>query len=99
MPVTTLTWGMKLDWYLRSTVSFRNFLEAGFLAGIPNLPSAPAQPLPPAAITIDGVQNYANAMDAYGDAMDTWRRSSEDELPIEDGASPSAWPRRRRGNC
>jgi hypothetical protein len=80
MPVTTLTWGMKLDWYLRSTVSFRNFLEAGFLAGIPNLPSAPSQPQPPATITIDGVQNYANAMDAYGDAMDDWRRSSEDEL-------------------
>lgn len=80
MPVTTLTWGMKLDWYLRSTVSFRNFLEAGFLAGIPNLPSAPSQPQPPAVITIDVVQNYANAMDAYGDAMDAWRRTSEDEL-------------------
>ena len=80
MPVTTLTWGMKLDYYLRSTVSFRNFLEAGFLAGIPNLPAAPSQPQPPATITIDGVQNYANAMDAYGDAMDAWRRSSEDEL-------------------
>src|ERR1700761_2735980 len=80
MPITTLTWGMKLDYYLRSTVSFRNFLEAGFLAGIPNLPSAPEQPQPPATITIDGVQNYADAMDTYGDAMDTWRRSSEDEL-------------------
>ena len=78
--VTTITWGTKLNYYLRSTVSFRNFLEAGFLAGIPNLPSAPSQPQPPAEITIDGVQNYANAMDAYGDAMDTWRRSSEDEL-------------------
>ncbi len=80
MPVTTLTWGMKLNYYLRSTVSFRNFLEAGFIAGIPNLPSAPMQPQPPATITIDGVQNYANAMDAYGDAMDVWRRSSEDDL-------------------
>jgi hypothetical protein len=80
MPVTTLTWGMKLNYYLRSTVSFRNFLEAGFLAGIPNLPSAPAQPQPPTSITIDGVQNYADAMDAYGNAMDIWRRSSEDEL-------------------
>jgi hypothetical protein len=80
MPITTLTWGMKLDYYLRSTVSFRNFLEAGFLAGIPNLPSAPEQPQPPATITIDGVQDYANAMDAYGDGMDAWRRSSEDEL-------------------
>ena len=80
LPVTTLTWGMKLNWYLRSTVSFRNFLEAGLLAGIPNLPSAPTQPQPPSVITIDGVQNYADAMDAYGDAMDTWRRSSEDEL-------------------
>ncbi|HSY71683.1 MAG TPA: hypothetical protein VK798_05545 [Alloacidobacterium sp.] len=78
--VTTLTWGMKLNYYLRSTISFRNFLEAGFLAGIPNLPSAPSQPQPPETITIDGVQNYANAMDAYGDAMDAWRRSSEDEL-------------------
>lgn len=80
VPVTTLTWGMKLDYYLRSTVSFRNFLDAGFLAGVPNLPSAPAQPQPPATITIDGVQNYADAMDAYGDAMDAWRRSSDDEL-------------------
>ena len=80
MPVTTLTWGMKLRYAVRSTGSFRNFLEAGLIAGIPNLPSAPQQPQPPAAITIDGVQNYANAMDAYGDAMDGWRRSSEDEL-------------------
>ena len=80
VPVTTVTWGMKLDYYLRSTVSFRNFLEAGLLAGVPNLPSAPSQPQPPATITIDGVQNYANAMDAYGDAMDAWRRASEDEL-------------------
>jgi hypothetical protein len=71
---------MKLNYYLRSTISFRNFLEAGFIAGIPNLPTAPSQPQPPATITIDGVQNYADAMDAYGDAMDVWRRSSEDEL-------------------
>lgn len=80
MPVTTLTWGMKLQYAVRSTGSFRNFLEAGFVAGIPNLPSALPQPQPPATITIDGVQNYANAMDAWGDSMDTWRRSSEDEL-------------------
>jgi hypothetical protein len=38
------------------------------------------QPQPPATITIDGVQDYADAMDAYGDAMDVWRRTSEDEL-------------------
>ena len=80
MPVTTITWGMKLRYAIRSTGSFRNFLDAGFVAGIPNLPSAPEQPQPPATITIDGVQDYANAMDAYGDAMDAWRRSSEDEL-------------------
>src|SRR5579883_236775 len=80
MPVTTLTWGMKLNYYLRSTGSFRNFLEAGLVAGIPNLPSAPSQPQPPAVITIDNVQHYADAMDAYGNGMDAWRRSSEDEL-------------------
>lgn len=80
MPMTTINWGMKLTYYLRSTGSFRNFLEAGFIAGIPNLPSAPSQPQPPATITIDGVQNYANAMDAYGNKMDAWRRTSEDDL-------------------
>jgi hypothetical protein len=78
--VTTITWGTKRNYYLRSALSFRNFLEAGFLAGIPDLPTAPSQPQPPAAITIDGVQDYADAMDAYGDAMDVWRRTSEDEL-------------------
>jgi hypothetical protein len=71
---------MKFNCYLRSTGSFRNFLEAGFIAGIPNLPGTTSQPQPPAEITIDGVQNYADAMESYGDAMDSWRHTSEDEL-------------------
>lgn len=83
-PITRHTLGMKLDYYARSTTSFRNLLEAGFLAGIPNLPTAPSQPQPPATITIAGVQNYANAMDAYGNQMDTWRRGSEEELRYQE---------------
>ena len=34
----------------------------------------------PAVISNDSINSYTNAMDAYGTAMDTWRRSSEDEL-------------------
>jgi hypothetical protein len=76
----SVTFKKKLTYYLRSTGSFRNFLEAGFLSGIPNLPSAPPQPQPPAVLTIQTGQDYANAMDTWGDGMDAWRRDSEDEL-------------------
>ncbi len=79
-PVTTETVGGKVTYYLRSTVSFRNFLEAGFLTGIPNLPSAPAQPQPAAVLDYTSGKAYENQMNAYGDAMDNWRRDSEDEL-------------------
>lgn len=68
--------GSKLTYYLGSTVSARNFLETGFIAGIPNLPSAPKQP---STKTTTGPE-YEAAMDQYGDDMDVWRRSSEDIL-------------------
>ena len=77
---TSLTFGQKVNYYLNSTYSFRNFLEAGLISGIPELSSAPAQPQAPAVISDDSMNTYTNAMDAYGTAMDTWRRSSEDQL-------------------
>jgi hypothetical protein len=80
LPINTMTSGIKLRYYLGSAVSFRNLLEAGLLAGIPNIPSAPTQPAAPAVITIPSVRRYVNAMNAYGDAMDVWRRTSEDEM-------------------
>lgn len=79
-PVSTINFGVKLGYYARSTVAFRNFLEAGFLTGIPNIPSAPAQPQPPASLDCTTGRAYENAMDAYGAGMDNWRRSSEVEL-------------------
>lgn len=72
--------GAKITYYLRSTVSFRNFLDAGFISGIPNLPSAPVQPLPPANYDIPTMIDYKDAMTTYGQGIDNWRRMSEDEL-------------------
>jgi hypothetical protein len=72
--------GTKLTYYLRSAASPRNFLDAGLIAGIPNLPSAPVQPSVPAVLNFDSGKAYENAMDAYGDGMDAWRRNSEVEL-------------------
>lgn len=67
-------------YYLRSTISVRNFVEAGLIAGAPNLPSAPKQPQPPAVLDTTTGPAYESAMDAYGNGMDNWRRNSEVEL-------------------
>jgi hypothetical protein len=72
--------GAKIGYYLHSAASFRNFLDAGFIAGIPNLPSAPVQPPPPANYDIPTMIEYKDAMTTYGYGMDDWRRASEDEL-------------------
>lgn len=80
MPRQTINFGMKLKYYAYSTASFRNFLEAGLTAGIPNIPSAPKQPQPPAVLTVQSGQAYANAMENYGNVMDEWRHNSENEL-------------------
>lgn len=65
----------KISYYLGSTWSIRNFLEAGFVAGIPNLTSAPSQPVPPYGNVND--PGYQHALDTYGDQMDDWRRTNE----------------------
>lgn len=72
--------GSKLNYYLGSTVSARNFLEMGFIAGIPNLPSAPKQPAVPSVLNWQTGSAYETAMDNYGNQMDSWRRASEVEL-------------------
>ena len=67
-------------YYLESTWSFRNVLEAGFIAGVPNLTTAPSQPQAPSVIDLTTAEAYENEMDQYSAGMDNWRRSSEDEL-------------------
>ncbi len=76
----TVHFGTKLSYYLRSAASPRNLLDAGLIAGIPNLPSAPVQPSSPTVMNFASGKAYEDAMDAYGDGMDTWRRNSEVEL-------------------
>jgi hypothetical protein len=67
-------------YYLESTWSVRNFVEAGLIAGIPNFSTAPVQPQPPAVIDKANAIAYGNEMQQYSSAMDNWRRSSEVEL-------------------
>jgi hypothetical protein len=67
-------------YYLQSTYSFRNVLEAGFIAGVPNLTAAPVQPQPPAVIDEATATAYEGAMDQYSADVDDWRRSNEAEL-------------------
>jgi hypothetical protein len=68
--------GSTLTYFLGSTFSARTFLETGLIAGIPNLPTAPKQPV----TTSYSGPAYETAMDQYGDGMDEWRRSSDVEL-------------------
>ncbi len=67
----------KVSYYLHSAVSVRNFAEAVAVSGIPNITSAPSQPLAPADPTPASIQVYQDAMEKYGDAMDVWRRTND----------------------
>ena len=74
------TFGQTLGNYVKESVSFRNFIDAGLIAGTPNLPVAPSQPIPPSVLNSTTGPAYENSMSNYGDGMDNWRRGSEVEL-------------------
>ncbi len=67
----------KVSYYLHSTVSVRNLAEAVAIGGVPNITSAPEQPLAPVNPTPSSEQVYQNEMTAYGDQMDVWRRTND----------------------
>jgi hypothetical protein len=67
----------KISYYLHSAVSVRNFAEAVAIAGVPDITSAPSQPIAPADPTPASEQIYQRQMNAYGDAMDVWRRGND----------------------
>ena len=69
-----------LKYYLQSTWSFRNILEAGFLAGVPSVTSEPVMPQAPTVINRASFDTYENEMNQYSADMDQWRRSNEVEL-------------------
>lgn len=70
----------KVSYYLHSTVSPRTWLEGFALAGVPNITTAPIQPRAPS--TDDPVLSlqYQQAIDAYDDEIDAWRRVNEATL-------------------
>jgi hypothetical protein len=69
-----------LKYYLESTWSIRNVLEAGFIAGVPTVTNEPAMPTAPTVINEATFDAYENEMNQYSAAMDDWRRSNEEEL-------------------
>ncbi len=71
----------KVSYYLHSTGSLRNLLEATAIAGIPDITSVPeAQPRAPA--TDDPVLSlqYQRDIDRYNREIDAWRRVNEATL-------------------
>ena len=65
----------KVSYYLGSTYSVRNFLEAFLIAGVPDIATPPVLPEPgnlPAAI-------YDTELDAYGNATQAWLDASYKE--------------------
>jgi hypothetical protein len=67
----------KVSYYLHSAVSVRNVAEGMAIGGIPDISSAPSQPVAPADSTPGSAQLYQEQMNAYGDAMDVWRRTND----------------------
>ena len=67
----------KVSYYLHSAMSVRNFAEAVAIGGVPNITSAPSQPIAPVNPTPASEQVYQAQMNTYGDAMDVWRRTND----------------------
>lgn len=78
-PVDHQLFTMKLRYYLGSTVSLRNAIEAGFVSGIPNLPELPTEPRMPRSTNVAELTAYKNAMLGFGQAMDRWHDPTEEE--------------------
>ncbi len=65
----------KVSYYLGSTWSIRNLLEALAIAGVPNVTTAPTQPRPPNGDVSD--QTYEDDLNDYGHRMDDWLHVNE----------------------
>lgn len=70
----------KVSYYFRSTVSLRPLLEGLAVAGVPNIPAAPKAPPLPENPTDAQQIAYDNSMNAYGDQINAWGRTSEEQL-------------------
>lgn len=67
----------KVSYYLGSTWSIRNLLEAFAVAGVPSITTAPKEPAAPTSDDPVAAKQYQEAMDAYGDAIDSWLDTNE----------------------
>ena len=65
----------KISYYLGSTWSIRNLLEALAIAGVPNITAPPTLPRAPGGDVTD--QTYRNDLNAYGHQIDDWLHVNE----------------------
>ena len=70
----------KVSYYLGSTWSIRNLVEALAIAGVPNITSPPVDPRKPGGNDPVAQQNYRNELNNYGHEIDTWLHVNEATL-------------------
>ncbi len=63
----------KIGYYLGSTWSIRNLIEAFAIAGVPQITAAPVRPM-------SSDPNYQQELDTYGDQLDDWFHVNEATL-------------------
>ena len=68
----------KVSYYISSTWSGRNLVEAALIMGVPNVTNPPQEPLLPTVDTPAADMAYQNAMDNYGDQMRAWGDTIEE---------------------
>jgi hypothetical protein len=72
-----LSMGGKVIYWLHSAYAPRNFLTAGFIASIPNIPKRPVEPEYYNPASWGTYTNYPAANQAYGEAMFAWKTTIE----------------------
>jgi hypothetical protein len=73
------TAGTVLSW-VRDIYAPRNFIQGALIAGVPNLPSEPDYPVEPPLTSKAAELAYAEAVEQYGTDMETWRRTTDEEV-------------------
>lgn len=81
-----LSLGGKLVYWGRSTYGIRNFAEAAFMAGVPNIPDQPVEPQPGRIVTPQDALAYDSAYEAWGTAELSWKRDLETQLRYREHA-------------
>ncbi len=75
-----LSLGGKTVYWLRSTYALRNFVSGALISGVPQIGTQPAEPDPGQIVTGAQAYNYDQVYLQYGDDVETWRRTLENNI-------------------